>query len=147
MDRIRRFVRENPWAGWTLSLIILGIAATIIVRQNSSSGRYTPDRMQEYVTIKYMDTGDEDRIPRGRVDKMLREQQLGMVDPTKGLLNPKTGQYTGFPYDKDDWEAWVKRINDDREQFAGDKNPPVRSQPGRNPPTPPPAPSAPKSPT
>ncbi len=133
MERIRQFMRDKPWAGWLVALVILAAAGLVIVRQNQTQGRFTPASMQEYITIKYMDTGDEERIPRGRVDKMIREQQAGVVDPNKGLMNPKTGQFSGFPIDKDDWEAWIKRINDDRVQYGG--------KPGAPPaPTPPPAP-------
>lgn len=142
MEKIRQFMREKPWAGWLVALVILALAAVIILRQNQSQGRFAPANMQEIITIKYMDTGDEERIPRGRVDKMLRDQQSGVIDPNKGLINPKTGQPTGFPIDKDDWEAWIKRINDDRQRLGSDK--PLPNQPGRTPPTAPTAPPAPK---
>lgn len=147
MERLRQFIREKPWAGWIVALIAIATASVIIFRQNQSQGRFDVQNMQEYITIKYMDTGDEERIPRGRVDKMLREQG-GALDASKGLVNPKTGQPTGFPIDKDDWEAWIKRINDDRARLGGDKAKPVPTQPGRVPrpgdaPTPPVAPTAP----
>lgn len=149
MERIRQFMRDKPWAGWIVAILAIGAATVIIVRQNQAQGRFTPASMQEYVTIKYMDTGDEERIPRGRVDKMLREQNSGKLDPSQGLTNPKTGQPTGFIIDKEDWEAWIKRINEDRERLGSDKAKPVPNQPGRPPrvvegappaPTPPPAP-------
>lgn len=140
MERIRQFIREKPWAGWIVALMILAAAGFIIFRQNQSQGRFTPASMQEYITIKYMDTGDEERIPRGRVDKMLRDQGA-TLDPNKGLINPKTGQPTGFPIDKDDWEAWIKRINDDRAEYgSGGVAPRTRPTPTDPAPTPPPAP-------
>lgn len=142
MERIRQFMREKPWAGWLVALVILAAAGTIIYRQNQSAGRFTPASMQEYVTIKYMDTGEEVRLPRGRVDKMLRDQG-GPLDPSKGLVNPATGQPTGFLIDREDWDSWIQRINEDRDRLGSDKVKPV-NQPGRNPPTAPTPPTAPK---
>jgi hypothetical protein len=29
----------------------------------------------------------------------------------EGIINPKTGKPTGFPFDKDEWSEWIARIN------------------------------------
>jgi hypothetical protein len=129
MNRIRQFMRDKPWIGWVVALFALAGAGVIIFKQQTTTGMYDPESMTQIITIKFLDTGDEVEIPRGRVDTMLREQQSGVVDPSKGLLNPKTGQPTGFPIDKRNWDAWIKRINEDRAQYGGNQAP-----------TPPPAP-------
>jgi len=114
MDRIRQMMREKPWIGWIVALIAIAAAGFMMFNNTRPEGMFTPERMQEIITIKYMDTGDEERIARGRVDRMLRDQG-GNLDSSKGLINPKTGVASGFPVDKDDWEKWIKRINEDRE--------------------------------
>ncbi len=142
MERIRQFIREKPWAGWIVALMILAAAGVIIYQQNRPKGIYDAGSMTEMVTIKYIDTGEEEEIPRGRVDKMLRDQQTGKVDPAKGLINPKTGQPTGFPIDKRNWEAWINRINEDRAQYGTSESVAPRNRPTPTGPipTPPPAP-------
>lgn len=114
MDRIRQLMREKPWMGWIVALVAIAAAGFMMFNNTQSDGRFTPSNMQEIITIKYIDTEEEVRLPRGRVDKMLRGQG-GNLDPSKGLINPKTGKASGYPVDKDDWEKWIKRINEDRE--------------------------------
>jgi hypothetical protein len=119
MQAARSLMRDKPWAGWAVAGLALAAAVFFFIRnQSANQGYSTPDRMQEMVTIKFMDTGDEETMPRGRLDKLLRSQQ-GTLDPEKGLINPKTNQPTGFPIDKDDWAAMIARINADRAQFGG----------------------------
>lgn len=130
MNRIRQFMRDKPWIGWVVALFALAGAGVIIFKQQTTTGMYDPESMTQIITIKFLDTGDEVEIPRGRVDTMLREQQSGVVDPSKGLLNPKTGQPTGFPIDKRNWDAWIKRINEDRAQYGGNQAPTPAPKPG-----------------
>jgi len=68
--------------------------------------------MTDMVTIKFADTGDEIEIARGRLDKELRGRPD--FDPSKGVINPKTGAATGFPFDKKEWESWLGRIKQEK---------------------------------
>ena len=53
-------------------------------------------------------------MPRGRFEKELR-MRGGDLDPSKGLINPKTNQPTGFLFDKKEWEETVARLKGERD--------------------------------
>ncbi len=114
---LRDAINQRPWLGWVVAGVILGLAVLIYIRRSSSDSPYSPERMVQSVTIKYSDTGDEEQMPRGRFEKMLAEQP-GKLDPAKGLLNPKTGQPTGFLYNKAEWEETCNRINAEKAAFG-----------------------------
>jgi hypothetical protein len=113
----RAILEKKPWIGWAVAGVFLVLAVWIYMRRTTSSDPYSPERMTEMVTIKFTDTGDEVDMPRGRLDKELR-QSGGKLDPTKGVVNPKTGQPTGFPFNKAEWNEWITRINTEREAAA-----------------------------
>lgn len=123
MPNVREFVNSKPWIGWALSGVLILVCAYILyARMNPQGDEYSVSRMTEMVTIKYTDTGKEEQIPRGRLIKMLLDQG-GPIDATKGIINPETKQPTGFIYDKDDWEALVKQLNEDRAAASKPKTP------------------------
>jgi hypothetical protein len=116
LSRLREFFNKTPWAGWAVAGLLLATSAFLLVRGQKSSDPYNPERMREMVTIRFADTGDEVTMPRGAMDKELRRQG-DKLDPSKGLINPKTGQPTGFLFDKEEWDAMVTRINAEKESF------------------------------
>ena len=113
MNTIRELLAKNPWIGWIFAAMVLGLAVFIYMKRSGSDDPYSPDRMVELVTIKFVDTGDEIQIPRGRLDKELRGRG-GSLNPEEGIINPKTGKPTGFPFDKDEWSEWIARINQEK---------------------------------
>jgi hypothetical protein len=117
LDRVRQLMNSKPWIGWAVAGVLLAGSAFMIIRgQTSGRDAYHPDRLQETVTVRFTDTGDEMTTTRGR---LLREltKDAGQLDPSKGLINPKTGQPTGFLFDKEEWDAMVTRINAEKESF------------------------------
>ena len=128
MPSVRELLNKAPWAGWAVAGVLLLAAVFLFIRGQRSNDPYSPDRMQEMVTIRYSDTGDEVTMPRGRMDKQLRDQGA-TLDPSKGLINPKTGQPTGFLFDKEEWEGMIARINAEKAEakksnpFSGGKAP------------------------
>ncbi|MDX2117805.1 MAG: hypothetical protein SFY96_06450 [Planctomycetota bacterium] len=116
MAWLREVISKSPWLGWGFALICLGVAVFFMVRGGGGGSPYSPERMQEMVTIKFTDTGDEIQMLRGDLDRQLRRRDEGL-DPTKGLINPKTGQPTGFPYDKSEWEGMISRIVEQRKRL------------------------------
>jgi hypothetical protein len=110
---VRDFIQKRPWLGWGVAIVVLAFAIWNTLRGPSGGSVYSPESMREMVTIKFTDTGDEIEIPRGRLDKELRGRG-STVDPAQGLTNPKTGQPTGFPYDKRDWQGMIERINKEK---------------------------------
>lgn len=151
MINIREQMEKKPWLGWSVAGVLLLVAVFIYIRRSSNDDPYSPERMTEMVTIKFTDTGDEIEIPRGRLDKELRGRG-GALDPSQGVINPKTGAATGFPFNKREWEDWIKRVNEDKVAAAAanteGKNPAdrtkvVRPDPGATPPATP-APTPPK---
>lgn len=95
--------------------MILALSAVTIFMQNRGDSPYSPESMTEMLTIRYTDTNEVERIPRGRLDKMLRGRTN--FDPAEGIINPKTGKPTGFLVDEDEWTAMLARIKADKEQF------------------------------
>src|SRR5262245_29275430 len=116
MPQWRETLNSKPWIGWAFAGVMLVVCAWVLLRQfTSGTDTYDPARMTEFVTVMYTDTGETEEIPRGRLIKMLLDQGGGKIDPTKGIINPKTKQPTGFLYNKAEWESLVKQLNDDRE--------------------------------
>jgi len=155
LTRLRDVMAKNPWIGWVLALLLLGVSVGLYFLRTRGDSPYSPDRMKEMVTIRYTDTNEVEKIPRGRLDVMLRRSG-GKLDPSKGIVNPKTGQPTGFLEDSDAWEEMVNRINAEAEAAAAaakasgkrEMRPVAREaiDPSRTPPAPPAAPAAPTPP-
>jgi hypothetical protein len=111
---IREFLNKKPWVGWALAVVLLGVSVFFYFRsRRAGEDPYSPARMTEMVTIRFTDTEDEMTIPRGRLDKELRRQG-DQLDPSKGIINPKTGKPTGFLFDKKEWDEWIARINKEK---------------------------------
>jgi hypothetical protein len=120
MPSLRETLNKSPWIGWALAFVLLGVSAYLYFSRTTDVNAYNPERMREFVTVKFADTGEEERMPRGKFERALREAQKGQLDGSKGLVNPKTGQPTGFLFDKADWEETISRINDERKRLQGD---------------------------
>lgn len=136
MNTIRELLAKKPWLGWACAAFFLALAVFVYFKRSGSDDPYSPDRMVELVTIKFVDTGDEIQMPRGRLDKELRGRG-GSLNPEEGVINPKTGKPTGFPFDKDEWSEWIARINKEKAEVGStNTNKVVRPEA----PAPPPAP-------
>lgn len=116
MQRLREMINEKPWAGWALAGVILVGSIVMFFRIGRGGEDYTADRMTEIVTIKFADTGDTIEMPRGRLVQELA-MRAGQLDPGTGITNPKTGQPTGFLYDKGEWDRIVADINSAKEEL------------------------------
>lgn len=124
---LREALNARPWMGWAVAGAFLVIALVVAMRGfTAAPDAYSPERMSEIVTIRFTDTGDTMDIPRGRLIKLLAEQRK-TLDVNQGLINPKTNQPTGFPFDKDDWAQLIARINEDQAEGAGSRG--TRSSP------------------
>lgn len=101
--------KSSTWK-WIATAVLLFagalLLARLIVRAPAS------ERLAQTVTIRYEDTGEETKINRGMFEKILLEQAvLKPLDPSKGLVNPKTNTQTGFPIDRELWNRLIKEIN------------------------------------
>ncbi len=140
MGNIREVINKKPWLGWLVAGAAMCAAGYFAWRSTSEKGEYTPERMTQRITIRFTDTGDTMEISRGR---LIRDMMLsgGQIDPTKGVINPKTNQPTGFPFNKDDWEKMVGQINRDLEaakrKVPGGGPIPTPTSPGQTSPSPP----------
>lgn len=130
-------IKEKPWTGWALAGVILIGAVVMYIRlTGGSGGEFTGGSLGEMITIKYTDTEDEERMTRGDLLKrMLRDSGGGPIDPSRGLVNPKSGKPTGFLHDKGTWDRLVRDVNIER--AAANKTPTAPSAPQ--------APAAPKA--
>lgn len=129
MDRLRDMMNKSPWVGWATAGVLLLGSIFMFVRGGRGSDPYSPDRMKESVTIKFTDTGDEITMTRGQLDREMR-RSADKLDAGKGIINPKTGQPTGFPFDKDEWDQMISRINEEKQEF---KKAPVAAGSGAKP--------------
>lgn len=121
MSNLRQKLNDKPWIGWTVAGAMAVLAGVVyFTRSSGSNVEYSQEYMTEMVTVKFADTGDELELPRGRFERMLRSSGSGTLDPSKGLINPKTNQPTGFLFDKSDWEKTVQRINSERKELGTD---------------------------
>ena len=112
MPDLREELNKRPWLGWIVAGVLLVVAVAVYLSRTGNDDPYSPERMTEMVTIKFTDTGDEMEIPRGRLDKELRGRSD--LNAGAGVINPKTGAATGFPFDKKDWESWIARIQKEK---------------------------------
>ncbi len=102
--------------GWALAAVLLGVSVFFVIRsQRAGTDPYNPERMKQMLTVHFSDTDEEMTIPRGRLDKELRAQG-SQLDPSKGIINPKTGKPTGFLVDKEEWDGMIARINKEKEE-------------------------------
>ncbi len=112
--RLRESINQKPWLGWAVAAVLFCVAALFALRSFFPSGDiYSGDSMSEMVTIKFTDTGETMEIPRGRLIKQLLDDG-GTLDPSKGIMNPKTKQPTGFLFNKSEWESMIKSLIADR---------------------------------
>lgn len=110
MNKIRELLKKSPWLGWAVAAAILCAAILLYFLRSGSRDVYNPDRLTESVSIRFADTGDVIEMRRGEMERQLRGRG-GRLDPGAGLINPKTGQATGFPYNRSDWDKTIDRLN------------------------------------
>jgi hypothetical protein len=96
--------------------VLLLASVYLFIRGGGGSDPYSPDRMKETVVIKFADTGDEVTMTRGQLDREMRRSG-DKLDPSKGVINPKTQAPTGFPFDKSEWDEMIARINQEKQEF------------------------------
>jgi hypothetical protein len=107
---IRDSINAKPWLGWLMAGIILVGAVVMYFQLSGGSGSaFSSDRATEMMTIKFTDTGKTIEMPRGRVIRQLMDRGKD-IDSEKGIENPETHQFTGFPYDKNGWDSMVAEI-------------------------------------
>lgn len=111
MNGLRKFMQNNPMAGWVVAAVLMLAAALAIWRQFVRSTETT--ELTEMITIRCVETGKEWKVPRGVMEKELYLRDFP-VDANKGLINPDTGKFTGFPVDA--WKETVERVNAERSQ-------------------------------
>jgi len=118
LEKLREAVNRRPALGWAIAgVLLLVMGALLYFRLGGGGDPYAPERMTEEVTIKFTDTDDEITMPRGRMEQELR-YRVGQLDPTRGIINPKTNQPTGFLFNKGEWDETVKRLNIEKEQAS-----------------------------
>lgn len=114
MGNLRSFLQNRPMLGWGLAAVLMLIAAVMVYVRLSSKSE--SEQLTEMVTIRCAETGDEWQVLRGVMEKELYLRPFP-VDPNQGLINPKTGNPTGFPVDA--WKQTVERINAEIASVSG----------------------------
>jgi len=115
MNRLRELLARSPWLGWAVAGLILVAAVFIYMRRSGMNDPYDPRRLSQMMSIRYSDTGEVVEMRRADVELELR-RRAGRLDPGAGLINPKTGQATGFPYSKGDWDKTIERLNAEKQE-------------------------------
>jgi hypothetical protein len=113
MNQIRELL-SKPAVGWSVAGIAILIAGAMFFRSLFASSTYDLGTLSQEVTVRFMDTGDEIKLPRGEFEKQLR-MVTGNLTKDTGIPNPKTGKPTGVLVATREWEETVDRINAERD--------------------------------
>jgi hypothetical protein len=127
LGSIRAALNARPWIGYVLAGVLFAACVYFILRAGRGTDPYTPERMTEKVAIRFTDTDEVVEMTRGQLDKELRRRG-DRLDPSQGIVNPKTGKPTGFLFSKSEWEEMIERINREKEEIrrsTGKQLPPV----------------------
>src|SRR5688572_8394137 len=115
MKRVRDFLNSKPWLGWVIAGCFIVLSLVLFFRLSGRGATYSVERMSETVTLKCVETGDEWEMTRGLMERQLRSRGSSL-DPSQGIINPKTGKPTGFPFSKSEWEETVARLNKEKKE-------------------------------
>jgi hypothetical protein len=110
---MRDFLRSRPVLGWVLAAILM-LATAFLLYRNFKGDEVSA--LTQMVTIRCNETGETWTMLRGAMERELYDRPFP-VDPSAGLVNPKTGKFTGFPVD--DWKLTIDRINAERKAVRG----------------------------
>lgn len=113
---MREFLNSKPWLGWVIAAVFLVISLTLYFGIGGRGGTYSVERLSEQVTIKCSETGEEWTMTRGVMERELR-MRTGTLDTAQGVINPKTGKPTGFPFKKSEWEETIARLNKEKQEI------------------------------
>jgi hypothetical protein len=120
-------LRKRPIIGMVAAAVLSAIAVVLVMRVLLTQDR--TERLGQDVIIKCIETGDEWTMNRGMMElELARMSATKNLDPSEGLINPKTGKPTGFPFNKSEWDELIQRINQQRQaqrEFKGQKNRPT----------------------
>lgn len=118
---IREMLNKSPMAGWGVAAAAFAVAIGVFFWTRGSSGPEPTDK----VTVVFSDTGEQVEMYRGRLERELT-MTSGPIDPSKGIVNPKTGVASGFIVDKADWERLCEQINAGKKAAAMHAKPPAK---------------------
>jgi len=115
---IRQTLDEKPWIGALVVVLLIGAAVAFYIARRPGGGAESQSRLLENITIRCSETGQEWQMPRGKMVSGLRGASASArLDPNMGLVNPTTKKPTGFPVDRDEWNALIERLNKEREAY------------------------------
>ncbi|MDP1661354.1 MAG: hypothetical protein Q8L55_05505 [Phycisphaerales bacterium] len=122
MSSIRDQLNARPWLGWAFAgVVVLASVVTFMRMRSSDDGAMSGDALTEEVTIRYTDTGETVSMLRGRLTRELLGKD-GLLDPTQGIRNPKTGELSGVLVNDKQWQKLVAEINALKEDAAKNKS-------------------------
>lgn len=98
--------------------LLIGAAVAVYLVRRPGGGAESQARLLENITIRCSETGQEWEMPRGKMVSGLRSASAnGKLDPGMGLVNPTTKKPTGFPVNREEWNALIERLNKEREAY------------------------------
>jgi hypothetical protein len=103
---IRDAINKNPAIGWGVAGALLMVALGLYVFRGTPPEQV----LTEKVTIHFTDTDERVEMRRGEIEKQLMGR-VGPLDPSQGIVNPKTGATSGVIVSTREWEAMIKTIN------------------------------------
>lgn len=107
-------MNQRPWVGYAIVAALVGAGAFAFFRLGTGGGDDVA-RLSQRITIRDAQTGDEWTVLRADMElDLIQQSNRGVLDPSRGLVNEKTGKPNGFPVDGS-WESTVARINQERE--------------------------------
>lgn len=126
MGKLGNILGERAAQKIALMVCLTALAVVLVIRLTGPKDPYSFEQLTSDVTLVCRETGEEFKMPRGRMEQMLWDRPANL-DASVGLTNPKTGRPTLFP--KNEWLATIDRINAERAAVAA-----KRSSKGQTPP-------------
>lgn len=110
---LRDSMNQRPWIGYVIVGLLIAAGAFAFFRFGSG-GADDISRLSQKITIRDAQTGDEWTVLRADMELgLIQQSNRGVLDPSRGLVNEKTGKPNGFPVDGS-WASTVERINQER---------------------------------
>lgn len=117
MDELKRLLQERKWlvyAAIGVAVLFVGFWGYRIVF-GGNDGLMTSESLAEDVTVKFTDTGESIKMPRGDVVRQLLDRPGNTPLPeTTRVGHPKTGVQTGIVGSDSTWKKFIDEINVER---------------------------------
>ena len=117
MNKLRDILAKNPWIGWVIAVLAVGVAVASTTGVFRGEAPDSVEHRSETVTIRCTETGETWTMNRGEFERLLLLQP-GKIDPDKGIPSKfADGRLTGVLVNDSEWRNTVSRINQMKSKY------------------------------